>query len=170
MGDLRRWSPHSHEEMRALAADFVATGGVEPSLREPGWSFSALQTSKTITVADELAEQVRDDLLPTAVQALAALAEELAVTAPVNPADAHELLYLAADITALHEAGVGSALLPGVTDEVLSDQVLALGNRQEPEDSPRKLGLFERRKLIKSTVAAYLAPDAGQLRSVLLRV
>lgn len=167
IGDVRNWNPNTHDALRSVAADYVATGGTEPTLREPGWSVAALRTAEAVTDADELAEQARDDLLPTAVKAIEVLAGELSVSAPANPAEARTLLQLAEDIATLSAAGAGSALTAAVPDGVLSEQVLALADRKERQASPQKLGMFARRRIVKSAVAAYPGVDAGHLHALL---
>lgn len=161
--ELRTWTESTHEDLRAVVSDFVANGGTDLVLRDPGWSVQALSRPDAVTDADDLLEQLADDFLPTAREHLDQLAEELGVTAPESAADAAILLDLADRIEQLTTAGVGPALTSQITDEQLAQQIYALGSRAERKASAESIGTFARRKLAKQTLANFPQAVPGDL-------
>lgn len=112
---LRKWLGTTHEDLRAVAADFVATGGADMSLRDPGWAVWALNTVEAVNDAEELLARVVNDLLPEARQRLMQLADELGVAPAGSSAEAAGLLGLTEHVDRLVRAGVGEALTLGTS-------------------------------------------------------
>jgi very-short-patch-repair endonuclease len=165
---LRTWSESTHEDLRAVVADFVATGGTDPALRDPGWSVQALNKPEAVTAADELLEQVADELLPTAREHLNELADELGVDPAESVTDVVALLDLGDRIQRLTAAGVGEALTPRFTDEQLTQQIHALGTRSERKAANASLGPLARRRLVKQTLSSFPAAAPNDLHDRLL--
>ncbi len=164
MQELLTWSEGTHEHLRSIVADFVATGGTDPTLNSPGWSVSYLNHADSVAEGEDLADRLLGELLPRAVQALRDLAAELGVPEPDTPAEALASLDLAGAVDSLVTRGVADALNPRTSDDELAQQVQALAPRAARKTA-RKLGILARRRLVRATVARYpqAAPaDLGQ--------
>ena len=165
--DLMRWSESTHDELRDTVADFVATGGTDPTLAEPGWSLRALTTADIVAESDELVATILGDLLSAATSALNALAAEMGVPPTATPDEAQAMLGLAGTLARLVSSGVSTALTPERSDQELASEIYALGSRAERKADAVKLGTFARRKVAKTAATRF--PDAApaELRRLL---
>jgi very-short-patch-repair endonuclease len=166
--ELKRWSETTHEDLRAVAADFVANGAADTRLRDPGWAVWALNTAEAVSDADERLARLADDLLPEARQRLLQLADELGVPPADAPAAASGLLGLAERIDRLVRAGVSEALTPATSDEELSQQIYALASRAERKAAGTNLGALARRKLARATLVRYRSAAPAELHDRLV--
>lgn len=166
--DLTRWTASTHDELRDTVEDFVAVGGTDPALMEPGWSLRALTTDDVVAESDEWAAAVLDELLPAATTAVNALAAEMGVPATATPDETQALLGLAATLDRLVASGVGAALSPEMSDQELASEIHALGSRPERKADPVKLGTFARRKVAKTAALRFPHAAPGQLRQLLI--
>lgn len=167
--DLVRWSESTHDELRDIVADFVAMGGTDRALAEPGWSLLALTDQDMVTRADALVDRILGQLLPTATHAVHELAAEMGVPAVATPDETQALLGLASALAGLSAAGVAAALTPEMSDQQLAYEIYALGSRPDRKASDVKLRMLARRKLAKQATAMFPQADPGQLRQLLLQ-
>ena len=166
---LQRWDTGTHEHLRGVVEDFVATGGADRELGDPGWSWTALRTPEWVVAAD----QTLVGLLEQAEQlqrTCARLAAASGLPLPVTLDDAGQMLAYAADAQRVYDLRAARAFEASLSMEELGRQVAAVGGKGLRKQVQEHLGFFERRRVAGQTRATYPeAPNLGETLWLALR-
>jgi very-short-patch-repair endonuclease len=171
---LASWGPDELEALAGTLGELAGKGGLEPDrLTRTGWSSATLVSNELVAAANETLIIVSSQLLPTASDAIEALAIEFGIPAPAT------LPLAAALLSSLAEGAFLAQTVPGALDPALDpvglERLLAATDKSYRKSNNIRLGWGERRKARRDAQAALAThdgsrgPDAAGIHQLLLR-